>query len=340
MTATRKPAVLVVDDEALDRRLLATALERDGYRSVEAAGADDACAHLAAERFALMVCDLDMPGVSGVSLARHVREAHPDTGILIVSGKYDRETADELIVLGAYGYLIKPFGIDQFLITVANALRRRESERNHALAERALSKAVTSRTAELRQSRLETVRRLAAAVESRDGDTGLHSDRTGRYSRLIAERLGLEDALCERIGIAAPLHDVGKIAIPDRILHKAAPLTPEERETIQTHAAVGHSMLTGSGEELLELAATIAWTHHERLDGSGYPRGLAGEAIPLVGRIVAVADTLDALTSDRPYRTAFKLERSLEILQSLAGSKLDPRMVAALARRSTSPRHE
>jgi cyclic di-GMP phosphodiesterase len=330
MTADVAPTILVVDDDETDRKLLATALEREGYGAATASQAAEARRLLSANPFPLVVCDLHMPGGSGLSLVAHIRQEHPDTAILIVSGDCDRETADGLSALGAYGYLIKPFGIEQFLITVANALRRHELEESRTVYERALEHAVTVRTAELRHSRMETVRRLAVAVESRDGATGLHSERTGRYSWLIATELGLDAETCELISVAMPLHDIGKIAIPDRILHKRGPLSPDELATMQTHTTIGHSILAGGGEELLELAATIAWTHHERLDGSGYPRGLTGELIPVAGRIAAVADTLDALTSDRPYRAALPLEWAVEIVVGLRGTKLDRAMVDAL----------
>lgn len=216
------------------------------------------------------------------------------------------------------------------MITVANALRRHELEQERATYERGLERVVRVRTAELRRSREETVRRLAAAVESRDGATGLHSERTGRFSWLIARGLGLDADFCELIRVATPLHDIGKIAVPDSILYKAGPLSPRQRTTMETHTTVGHDLLAGSGEELLELAALIAWTHHERPDGSGYPRRLVGAAIPVPGRIAAVADILDALTSDRPYRAALTLEQALEILNDARGTQLDGDMVDAL----------
>jgi putative two-component system response regulator len=324
------PAVLVLDDDHGFRRLLATVLEREGYPTALASNGAEARTLLAGRSFALVVCDLQLPGESGDAVVRHVSAQLPGTAVLVVSGGADRDVAEQLLADGAYGYLIKPFGLDQFLITVANALRRRELEQDRLLYERTLEHAVTVRTAELLRSRRETVRRLAAAVDSRDNMTGHHSERTARYALTIARRLGLPAEECDLIALATPLHDIGKIAIPDRILHKPESLTATERRTMQTHAAVGHRMLAGSGEDLLELAATIAWTHHERLDGSGYPRGLRGDAIPAVGRITAVADTMDALTSDRPYRRAYSLQEAAEILGSLRGRELEAEMVDAV----------
>ena len=177
---------------------------------------------------------------------------------------------------------------------------------------------------ELRQSREETIYRLARAAEFRNEETGQHIERVSRYSAVLAEQLGLEQARCELLRLASPLHDIGKIAIPDRILLKPGALTPEERQHMEAHAELGYGMLADSDRELLELAALVALTHHERFDGTGYPRGLAGDEIPLEGRIVAVADVFDALTSDRVYRPAFALHEALQVLRDGRGSDFDP----------------
>jgi putative two-component system response regulator len=322
-----KPDLLVVDDDPQDRKLLATILERDGFGIATATNAAEARAQLLSRDFALVITDLTMPGETGLSLVQHVLDEHPDTGVLIVSGRSSPAAAAEILELGIYGYLVKPFGIDQFLITIANALRRRDLERERRQYELGLEWAVSTRTAELSRSREEALARLAAAVEYRDGETGDHSARVGQLAWLIAKGLGLPDERCELIRIAAPLHDIGKIAIPDSILRKAGPLTDLERQLMQTHAEVGHELLAGSREQLLELAATIAWTHHERIDGTGYPRRLAGDDIPIEGRIAAVADVFDALTSDRPYRPAFSVAEALELMRE---ERLDPGMVAVL----------
>ncbi len=177
---------------------------------------------------------------------------------------------------------------------------------------------------ELEIAQSETVRRLSMAVEFRDEDTGAHIERIGRFSTLLAEQAGLDGELCERLGYAAPLHDVGKVAIPDAILLKPGPLTAEERAIVETHAEEGHRLLRGSSSSILDMAATIALSHHEKWDGSGYPRGLAGEAIPIEGRIVAVADVFDALTSDRVYRSAYTPEQAVELMREQRGRHFDP----------------
>src|SRR5919109_37371 len=177
---------------------------------------------------------------------------------------------------------------------------------------------------ELQHAHAEMVRRLASAAEFRDDDTGRHIERMGRYCEFLARKLGLDDARCELLRAASPLHDVGKIAIPDHVLLKPGPLTADERQLMERHAEVGYRLLSGSSSEVLELAATIAWTHHERFDGTGYPRGLAGAAIPLEGRIAAVADVFEALTSDRVYRPAFGRGDALELMRDGRGTQFDP----------------
>jgi hypothetical protein len=204
--------------------------------------------------------------------------------------------------------------------------RRRESlqrEIDHRSGElhRALS--------ELEIAQSETVRRLSMEVKFRDEDTGAHIERIGRFSTLLAERVGLERELCERLGYAAPLHDVGKVAIPDAILLKPGPLTAEERAIVETHAEEGHRLLRGSSSSILDMAATIALSHHEKWDGSGYPRGLAGEEIPVERRTVAVADVFDALTSDRVYRTAYSVEHAVEMMRGQRGLHFDPQLLDA-----------
>ncbi len=182
---------------------------------------------------------------------------------------------------------------------------------------------------ELEIAQAETVQRLSMAVEFRDEDTGAHIERIGRFSVLLAEHIGMDAKFCERLRHAAPLHDVGKVAIPDAILLKPGPLTPEERAIVETHAEEGHRLVRGSSSSILDMAATIALSHQEKWDGSGYPRGLKGEAIPIEGRIVAVADVFDALTSDRVYRKAFSVEEAIQMMREQRGRHFDPVLLDA-----------
>jgi hypothetical protein len=218
------------------------------------------------------------------------------------------------------------------LAGAATMLGRRLGEDRRAALEQEIddrSTELTRALSELEIAQAETVRRLSMAVEFRDEDTGAHIERIGRFSTLLAEQVGMENEFSARLSHAAPLHDVGKVAIPDAILLKPGPLTPEERAIVETHAEEGHRLLQGSSSSILDLAATIALSHHEKWDGSGYPRGVVGEAIPVEGRIVAIADVFDALTSDRVYRRAFAVEEAVQIMREQRGRHFDPVLLDA-----------
>jgi putative two-component system response regulator len=329
--------ILVVDDEQQIRRLLARLLEDRGYRCATAGDAHEARRLLELERFDLVLSDVNMPGESGLDLVRDVRERYPNSAIVMVTGLDDPRYAQEALQSGAYGYMLKPFKPNELLINVANALRRRALELETRDHRESLERTVLERTAalretigrlkrseaELRRVREETIRRLSWAAEFRNLETGQHIVRMSLYADLVARRAGLAPERVEQIRIASPMHDVGKIGIPDAILLKPGPLTVEEREVMKAHTEIGHRILTGSGVELLDLAATMALTHHERMDGTGYPCGLKGEAVPLEGRIVALADVFDALTSDRVYRPAFRPEEALELMRGGRGQQFD-----------------
>ena len=327
MTAAR---ILIVDDDRHVRALMRRLLERAGYVCSTAENGVKAHELLAVEQFELLVCDLQMPGESGLDVISHVRTTYPDTAAIMVTGVDDEKLAGHALALGAYGYIVKPFSTTDLSIQVLNALRRRQLEIAQRHERERLEHMVEERTGELRdavedlkRSEEETVRRLAAAVEARDHETAEHIERVGDYSALVASWLGLSEDHCELIRRSSTLHDVGKIGVADEILLKPGPLTRAERVAMQRHAKIGHDILDGSKLDLLELAATIAWTHHERVDGTGYPRGLAGSEIPLEGRIVAVVDVYDALTSDRPYRPALAHDNALALMCTGKGTQFD-----------------
>jgi putative two-component system response regulator len=322
--------VLVVDDEKLVRRMIERMVTAVGGLECDtAADAAEARLLLGARDFALVICDLNMPGESGVELTRWITQNHPDVAVVMATGVDDPAVAAAAIEFGAYGYMIKPFKRHEVAINVANALRRRRLEIENREHRTMLEQRVEERTHELRESREEMIRRLSLAIEFRSRETGEHVERIGEGAGLLARKLGLQRPLSELIRVAAPLHDVGKIGIPDEILLKPGPLTDVERARMQDHADFGHRLMSGSGNDLLETAATIALTHHERWDGSGYPRGLGGDEIPIEGRVTAVIDVFDALTHDRVYRPAMSLERSLEIVREGRGGHFDPIVVDA-----------
>lgn len=323
--------ILVIEDDPQELKLLVHLLDQAGYRCSVAADAGGARRRVAEERFDLVLADVNLPGESGLHVVQHVLAEYPGTAAVMVTGIDDPALANTAIEIGTYGYIMKPFTANELLIGVKNALSRRKLEIENNAQRETLEEIVRARTAALERSakrlklsREETVRRLSRAVEYRDEETGGHTERMSAYCAMLAGKLGLD---VESIRIASPMHDVGKVALPDHILLRPGALTPDERREMERHTLIGHQILSGSGSALLELGATIALTHHEKWDGSGYPRRLAGNAIPLEGQVAAVADVFDALTSDRPYRRAFPIEQAVEILRSERGRHFDPRLV-------------
>lgn len=325
----RDERILCVDDDPFAQRLLRRILAGAGHDCVGAASVEEARHVLSRDGVALVLCDIGLPGSSGLELLRELADRSPDVATVMVTGRDDPDLAGRTIELGAYGYLTKPFATSALEIEVSNALHRRRLELERRDYEHSLERAVRGRTSDLQRAHDEVVLRFGRAIEAHDGDTGAHIERVGAYSEAIALALGLDDCGAALLRRAAPLHDIGKIAVPDRILLKPGSLTPEERAVMQRHTDVGHELLAGSGNDLLELAATIAWTHHERADGTGYPRGLHRVEIPLEGRIVAVADVFDALTSDRPYRPALAADVACAYLTVEARSAFDPVVLEA-----------
>lgn len=336
--------ILIVDDDSKITEALSRILERDGHVTATAPDVSKARDALAQTAFELVLCDLNMPGESGMGLVREVVARNEDIAVVMVTGMDDPALGDAALELGAYGYVVKPFRTSELMIAVANALRRRRLEIENRAHREHLEQMVLERTSalrdavaglerteqELRRSREETIHRLARAAEFRSEETGRHIERVGHYCALLAQRVGLPQERCELLRLASPLHDIGKIAIPDRLLLKPGPLTDQERRQMERHAELGHQLLAGSDHELLELAAVVALTHHERPDGLGYPQGLTGDQIPLEGRITAVADVFDALMSNRVYRPALSLERTLRLLRDGRDSQFDARVLNAL----------
>jgi putative two-component system response regulator len=280
----------------------------------------------------LVLVDYMMPAPDGMAFIQRLRAepGYAELPILMVTAAHEREVRYQALQLGANDFLTKPVDTTEFLARARNMLALRRSQKR--LADRAawLAEEVDKATAALREREQETVLRLSKAAEYRDPETGAHLLRIAHYCGLIAGKLGLPGAEQELLSLAAPMHDVGKVGIPDSILLKPGRLTAAEYAVMQRHPAIGHAILDDSRSPLLQMAATIALTHHEKWDGSGYPHGLAGEAIPLHGRIVAVADVFDALTSERPYKQAWPQERALRFLREGRGTHFDPACVDAL----------
>ena len=333
--------ILVVDDEEPIRRLLAYLLQSHGYTVESAADAREARQKLATQPYALMLCDVNMPGESGMDLVRHTLIAHPHTAAIMVTGLDSSVLANAALDVGAFGYIVKPFESNEVLIDVANALRRRRLELENRYHRENLEDIVRTRTLalqqalewlertekELRLSREETIQRLAIAAEFRDNATAQHVQRMSHYCELLASKAGLSPERCDLIRTASPMHDIGKIGTPDHVLLKPGKFTEEEFGVIAQHAEIGYRILSGSDAELLKVAAMIAYTHHERFDGTGYPRRLKGETIPIEGRIAAIADAFDALTTQRVYKPAFELGHAIDLMRKHRSSHFDPELL-------------
>ncbi|MFH1113830.1 MAG: HD domain-containing phosphohydrolase [Pseudomonadota bacterium] len=307
--------ILVVDDEPHIAELLRRIISSGGYSCAKASGGETAIQELQnGKEIHLIVTDIMMPGMSGVDLLKYVKALFPTTAVLMVTGVHDRNTAVTALELGAYGYVLKPFGSNEILINVAAALERRRVTLMSKQYEHMLEEKVRQRTYELRRREEEIVLRLLSASEHRDDETGAHVRRVGLFAAEMAKTVGWDRESVDNIRLAAPMHDIGKIGIPDRILLKPGSLTPAEFETMKQHTLIGGKILSGTNIPLLETAKEIALTHHEKWDGSGYPYGLAGNAVPECGLIVGIVDFYDALVNDRVYRPALPEERAISII--------------------------
>lgn len=277
----------------------------------------------------LVIVDYMMPELDGIEFIRLFRSApgREDIPVLMVTANDQTQVRHQALDAGANDFLTKPIDKTEFMARTRNMLSLRRGQRRLEDHAAGLAEEVRLATAEILARERETVIRLSRATDSRDPETGAHILRMAHFSKLIAARLGLGIAEQDMILEAAPMHDIGKIGIPDHILLKPGRLDPAEFDIMKRHARMGFDILDGSQSPFLQSAAVIALGHHEKFDGSGYPSGLKGDAIPLFARICAVADVLDALTSERPYKQAWDLERAAAYLREGAGSHLDPACV-------------
>ncbi|MEN9757115.1 MAG: hypothetical protein RL755_1302 [Pseudomonadota bacterium] len=327
--------VLIVDDNATNLTLFRHLLKKiDNLESVCFSEPQRAIEWCEAHEPDLVLLDYMMPEMDGLEFIIRFKTIfeHQTIPIIMVTADTESDVRNNALDIGAYDFLNKPVDKLELLARVRNLLALRDSQR--ALSDRAawLASEVKKSTEEIRAREREMILRLSKAAEHRDPETGQHLLRMANYSRLIAGELGLSVEEQDLILEAAPMHDIGKVATPDAILLKPGKLTDEEFFIMKQHAINGYTILSGSECLLISTAATLALTHHEKFDGSGYPNGLKGEAIPLFGRIVAVADVFDALTSPRPYKRAWTLEEACNFLKDNSGSHFDPQCVDAFFR--------
>ena len=325
--------ILVIDDEEANLRLIRGMLAHAGYRNVTALkDARDFEAHIAHSEPDLVIVDLHMPHRDGFSViaALQPRIANDHLPVLVITGDISSEARHRALALGARDFLTKPFDLTEMTLRVRNQLETRLLYQDLRKQNRALLEAIHGRTQELEHTRIEMIERLAIAAEYRDDDTSRHTARVGSMSARLATILGMTESEVRLMQRSAPLHDVGKIGIPDALLRKRSSLSGDEMALMQTHTTIGANILHGSEAPLLQLAEVIALSHHERWDGCGYPHRLGKEDIPIAGRIVAVADAFDALTNDRPYRRAQTREDALREIVRNRGTQFDPLVVDAL----------
>ncbi len=325
--------VIVIDDEPQNVQLLIATLNRAGFHSVT--GITDARSLpglVISEPPDLVITDLHMPDCDGFGVLEILsplinQERLP---VLMVTGDGSRDARQRALTLGAKDFVTKPFDLVEVLLRVRNLLESRMLFQDLRKQNRTLLESAVGTNRELESTRLEMIERLALAAEYRDDETNQHNLRVGELAAKLALRIGMTPEEAGLLRRAAALHDIGKIGVPDALLRKAGPLTEGEQRVMRTHTSIGARILGGSQSPLLQLAEKVAESHHERYDGSGYPKGLAGVSIPIAGRIVAVADAFDAITNDRPYRKGRSVDQALQILREEAGRQYDARLIDAL----------
>src|SRR5579859_1061469 len=325
--------ILVVDDEEPIREIISSMLNTAGYKTRQAASGMEALAILnTSGEFELMLSDLMMAELDGIALLERTKEKYPDMPVVMVTAVHDISVALAAIRNGAYDYLLKPFEREQLLAMVRRALEHRRLKLENRAYQSNLESLVAARTEQLRQAMTDlersydiTLEALGDALDLKDAETEGHSKRVTAFTIAIARAMGLSGEKIRVIARGAFLHDIGKMAIPDAILRKPGALTESETEIMREHCYRGYQMLKKI--PFLSEAAEIVYAHQERFDGTGYPRGLRGQNIPLGARLFAVADTLDAITSDRPYRAAQTIQAAREEIKRFSSTQFDPKIV-------------
>lgn len=327
-----KEKILVVDDEEAIREVISTLLDAQGFQCTTSSNGKLGLEAFRKDTFDLVLSDIVMPEMDGLKLLSELRLDDPDVPVIMVTAMHDISIALEAIRAGAYDYILKPFEKDQLYLSVRRALEHRNLVLENRTYQSDLEQLVAERTQQLsialqdlEQSYDYTLEALGGALDAKDAETEGHCQRVTAFTITIARAMGVEKGLLRHIARGAFLHDIGKMGVPDVILTKPGPLTSEEREIMRRHCDIGFAVLERI--PFLKEAAEIVLSHQECYDGSGYPRGLKGEQIPLGARIFAVADTLDAMISDRPYRKALPISAAREEIQRFSGKQFDPRVV-------------
>ncbi|MBM3951421.1 MAG: response regulator [Rhodospirillales bacterium] len=334
--------ILIVDDNQANVQLLQALLDREGYTNVTGVtDPRDVIPLCEVNRYDLILLDIRMPHMNGFGVMAALKKADPGDylPVLVLTAQTDRTTRIRALELGAKDFVNKPFDATEVMNRIANMLEVRLLYNERRRQKEILEDKVRERTAELAQrnrdledARLDVIRRLGRAGEFRDNETGMHVVRMSKYCERLALATGYDQEFSTRLLAASPMHDVGKIGIPDSILLKPGKLDPEECKIMETHVTIGADILDKNDAPLMRMAHSVALTHHEKWDGTGYPRKLKGEDIPIEGRIASLCDVFDALTSERPYKKAWPIEQALDLVRRESGAAFDPNLVAAFER--------
>jgi len=328
---TKSANILIVDDQVLNVTLLEKILHKAGYSNTfSTTDSRQAVPLFVQHDIDILLLDIRMPHMDGFDVMAELNQSIGGDylPILILTAELTSEVRAKSLESGAKDFLTKPFDQLEVLQRIHNILEVRLLYKQVRHQNETLEEEVKKRTIELENSRYEIIERLGQAAEFKDNETGNHILRMSKYSRLLAKAKGLPEADVDLIFLAAPMHDIGKIGIPDKVLLKPGKLDADEWEVMKTHVALGGELLSGSDEiPLMRIAKNIALTHHEKWDGSGYPNGLSGESIPIEGRICAICDVFDALTSERPYKKAWSVEKAMMLIKEESGRHFDPSLV-------------
>ncbi len=325
----RTAKILIVDDNAANVALLEGILANEDFDNIHSTtDPRDVEGLQAAEQFDLILLDYRMPHMDGVEVMHRLGRAMRDDylPVLVLTAQDDRATRLKALEAGAKDFITKPFDSVEVVHRIRNMLEVRRLYNDRKRENERLEAAVRARTHELEETRRKIIERLGRAGEYRDNETGMHVIRMSKCCQLLALRAGLAEAEAELILQASPMHDVGKIGVPDAILLKPGKLTPDEWDLMKTHAEIGGDIIGDDPSPLLQAARVIALTHHEKWDGTGYPKGLAGEDIPIAGRIAAICDVFDALLSERPYKQPWAFDDAVAYIRDNAGRHFDPRL--------------
>ncbi len=328
--ADNPESILIVDDEAAVRLLLHRKLMNQGYQCKEAGTADEALEKIKSESAALVILDIKMPGKSGIELLAEIKAEYPDTAVIMATAIADIDTAIHCMKQGAYDYITKPFKLDEVVIGIERALEKRSLEQENRDYQEHLKKKVEQQAKKIRESFLNALAALVYALEAKDKYTSGHSQRVAEIAVAISREMGLSRPDINNVRLAGLIHDIGKIGVRASVLNKPDRLSDVEFQHIITHSEIGEHILTPVVEDEQILKAVRH--HHEHYDGTGYPDGLSAEQIPLIARILAVADAYDAITSERPYRRAISPQVAYSIIHSCKGSQFDPEIADTFLR--------